>query len=138
MESIRFNPRQTLLAALVAATFCAPAAAAGAKVSWEDILNDDKTTGDVLSYGLGLKAQRHSTLTTVNTKNVENLVPAWSFSFGGEKQRGQEGQVLVHDGVIYATSLLFPHFCDRSENRQAPLGVCRSPAGRYPSLLRRG
>ena len=104
MESIRFNPRQTLLAALVAATFCAPAAAAGAKVSWEDILNDDKTTGDVLSYGLGLKAQRHSTLTTVNTKNVENLVPAWSFSFGGEKQRGQEGQVLVHDGVIYATS----------------------------------
>jgi hypothetical protein len=62
MESIRFNPRQTLLAALVAATFCAPAVAAGAKVSWEDILNDDKTPGDVLSYGLGLKAQRHSTL----------------------------------------------------------------------------
>jgi hypothetical protein len=33
-------------------------------VSWEDIVNDDKTTGDVLTYGLGLKAQRHSTLKT--------------------------------------------------------------------------
>jgi glucose dehydrogenase len=73
-------------------------------VPWEDIANDDKTTGDVLSYGLGLKAQRYSTAKTVNTKNVENLVPAWSFSFGGEKQRGQEGQALVHDGVIYVTA----------------------------------
>jgi alcohol dehydrogenase (cytochrome c) len=104
MKAIRFNPRQTLLAALVATTFCSSAGAVGSKVTWEDILNDDKTTGDVLSYGLGLKAQRHSTLAKVNTKNVEALVPAWSFSFGGEKQRGQEGQALVHDGVIYATS----------------------------------
>ena len=104
MHSIRFNSRQTVIAALVAATFCGSAIAAGAKVSWEDIVNDDKTTGDVLTYGLGMKAQRHSTLTKLNTANVANLLPAWSFSFGGEKQRGQEGQALVHDGVIYATS----------------------------------
>jgi alcohol dehydrogenase (cytochrome c) len=31
------------------------------------------------------------------------MVPAWSFSFGGEKQRGQESQALVHDGIIYVT-----------------------------------
>jgi alcohol dehydrogenase (cytochrome c) len=58
----------------------------------------------VLSYGLGLKAQRFSPLAKINTKNVEHLVPAWSFSFGGEKQRGQEAQALVHDGVIYVTA----------------------------------
>jgi PQQ-dependent dehydrogenase (methanol/ethanol family) len=104
MHSIRFNSRQTIIAALVAATFCGSAVAAGAKVSWEDIVNDDKTTGDVLTYGLGMKAQRHSPLAKINTSNVANLLPAWSFSFGGEKQRGQEGQALVHDGVIYATS----------------------------------
>ena len=103
MESNRFNPRQTLLAALVAAACCTSAQAAS-KVSWEDILNDDKTTQDVLSYGLGLKAQRYSPLAKINTKNVEHLVPAWSFSFGGEKQRGQEAQALVHDGVIYVTA----------------------------------
>ncbi|MGE0675240.1 MAG: PQQ-binding-like beta-propeller repeat protein, partial [Methylibium sp.] len=73
-------------------------------VTWEDISNDDRTSTDVLSYGLGLKAQRYSPLKQISTANVQKLVPAWSHSFGGEKQRGQEGQVLVHDGVIYATS----------------------------------
>ena len=91
------------LAAALALTLAGSAWAAGAKVTWDDIQNDDKTPGDVLSYGLGLKAQRFSPLTKVNTKNVENLVPAWSFSFGGEKQRGQEGQALVQDGVVYVT-----------------------------------
>ncbi|WP_341646588.1 methanol/ethanol family PQQ-dependent dehydrogenase [Thauera sp. SDU_THAU2] len=94
------------LRAIVVATAAALSlpVAAVTDVTWEDILNDHKTTGDVLSYGLGLKAQRHSPLKAVNTDNVANLVPAWSFSFGGEKQRGQEAQVLVHDGVIYATA----------------------------------
>ncbi|MCV2219430.1 methanol/ethanol family PQQ-dependent dehydrogenase [Thauera sp. Sel9] len=94
------------LRAIVVATAAALSlpVAAVTDVTWEDILNDHKTTGDVLSYGLGLKAQRHSPLKAVNTENVANLVPAWSFSFGGEKQRGQEAQVLVHDGVIYATA----------------------------------
>lgn len=73
-------------------------------VAWEDIANDHKTTSDVLSYGLGLTAQRYSPAKTINTQNVAGLLPVWSYSFGGEKQRGQEGQVLVHDGVIYATA----------------------------------
>ena len=98
----RFKPA---VLALALATLCAGGAqAAGKAVTWDDIRNDDKTPGDVLTYGLGLKAQRHSPLKTVNTKNVAGLVPVWSFSFGGEKQRGQEAQALVHDGVIYVTS----------------------------------
>ena len=58
----------------------------------------------MLSYGLGLKAQRHSLAKRINTKNVDQIVPAWTFSFGGEKQRGQEAQALVHDGIIYVTA----------------------------------
>ena len=104
MKNRRVNLKPGLLAFALAAAFGTSAQAAGTKVTWDDIRNDDKTPGDVLSYGLGLKAQRHSTLKTVNTKNVANLVPAWSFSFGGEKQRGQESQALVHDGVIYVTA----------------------------------
>jgi alcohol dehydrogenase (cytochrome c) len=73
-------------------------------VTWNDIANDDKTGQDVLNYGLGLKTQRHSPLKQINARNVDQLVPAWSFSFGGEKQRGQEAQALVHDGVVYVTS----------------------------------
>jgi alcohol dehydrogenase (cytochrome c) len=32
------------------------------------------------------------------------LVPAWSFSFGGEKQRGQESQPLIYNGKMFVTA----------------------------------
>ncbi len=73
-------------------------------VTAQDILNDAKTGGDVVSFGLGTQGQRHSALTAVNTNTVKNLVPAWSMSFGGEKQRGQESQPLVHDGKMFVTA----------------------------------
>ncbi|MGU3388710.1 methanol/ethanol family PQQ-dependent dehydrogenase [Methylobacterium sp. D53M] len=73
-------------------------------VAWEDILNDQQTNNDVLMYGMGVKAQRYSSLDKINTENVGRMKPKWSFSFGDEKQRGQEGQALVHDGVIYITA----------------------------------
>ncbi len=73
------------------------------KVSWDDILNDKNTTEDVLMYGMGPEAKRYSKLDEINTKTIKDLVPAWTFSFGGEKQRGQESQALVHDGKIYVT-----------------------------------
>ena len=89
----------------VAATLALTAHAANVKpVTWEDIANDHKTTADVLTYGLGLTAQRYSPAKTLNTKNVAGLVPVWSYSFGGEKQRGQEAQALIHDGVMYVTA----------------------------------
>ncbi|HCL78198.1 MAG TPA: PQQ-dependent dehydrogenase, methanol/ethanol family, partial [Pseudomonas sp.] len=72
-------------------------------VSWEDIANDHVSTNNVLQYGLGTHAQRFSPLALVNDKNVFKLTPAWSFSFGEEKQRGHESQALIHDGVIYVT-----------------------------------
>ncbi|MEK8025288.1 methanol/ethanol family PQQ-dependent dehydrogenase [Pseudaquabacterium rugosum] len=95
--------RHGLIAAAAAAT-CGLPAWAVKPVTWDDIANDAKNGQDVLSYGLGLTAQRHSPLKQINRKTVKNLVPAWSFSFGGEKQRGQEAQALVHDGVVYVTA----------------------------------
>ncbi len=100
--------KKTALYASIASMFLSGFIAAGAQaqskgVTWEDIANDDKTPGDVLSYGLGLHSQRYSALDKINASNVGTLQPAWSFSFGGEKQRGQESQALVHDGVIYVT-----------------------------------
>ncbi|GLS46447.1 PQQ-dependent methanol/ethanol family dehydrogenase [Methylobacterium brachythecii] len=78
--------------------------ASASNVTWEDILHDQETDKDILMYGMGIKAQRYSNLDKVNTKNVGLLKPKWSFSFGDEKQRGQEGQALVHDGIIYITA----------------------------------
>ncbi len=80
----------------------APAAAAAGPTD-ADILNDEKTPGDVLTYGMGLRGQRFSPLTKLTASNVARLVPAFSASLGGEKQRGQEAQPIVYDGMIYVT-----------------------------------
>ncbi|WP_020682730.1 PQQ-dependent methanol/ethanol family dehydrogenase [Marinobacterium rhizophilum] len=75
-----------------------------AGVTDQDIQNDQATTEDVVSYGMGLRGQRYSPLTKVNTDTVKELRPVWAFSFGGEKQRGQESQPMVKDGVMYVTA----------------------------------
>ena len=72
-------------------------------VTDEDIKNDHKTVEDVVTYGHGQSGQRFSPLKQINKSNVKALVPVWNFSFGGEKQRGQESQPLVKDGVMYVT-----------------------------------
>lgn len=75
-----------------------------AGVTDEDILNDQQTTDSIVSYGMGPEAQRYSPLDKINTSTVKNLVPVWAFSYGGEKQRGQEAQPLVYNGKIFVTA----------------------------------
>ena len=102
------NPfKRTLIAATVATLVAATGmvgSAFAAGVTDEDIVNDATTTGDVVSFGMGTQAQRFSPLEQINLETVKDLVPAWSMSFGGEKQRGQEAQPLIHDGVMYITA----------------------------------
>ncbi|BAL23878.1 methanol/ethanol family PQQ-dependent dehydrogenase [Azoarcus sp. KH32C] len=75
------------------------------EVTDNDILKDGTgITSQVVTYGLGTKGQRFSPLAKVNTSTVKNLVPVWSFSFGGEKQRGQQSQPIVFDGKMYVTA----------------------------------
>jgi alcohol dehydrogenase (cytochrome c) len=89
------------LIAVTAAMIALSPAYAG--VTEEDLANDATTPGDVLTNGMGRTLQRFSPLETLNRDNVQNLLPAWAFSLGGEKQRGQETQPLIHDGVMYIT-----------------------------------
>jgi alcohol dehydrogenase (cytochrome c) len=89
--------RSTLLAALASAALPMMALAQSA----DELKNDHKTPGDVLTYGMGYNHQRFSPLTQVNKQNVKRLVPAWSYSLADN--RGQEAQPLLRDGVIYLT-----------------------------------
>jgi alcohol dehydrogenase (cytochrome c) len=75
-----------------------------AQVTDAMIAKDAADTDSVLSWGMGTQGQRFSPLTTINTKNVSKLAPAWSMSFGGEKQRGQESQPLVYKGKMFVTA----------------------------------
>ncbi|CAM5333729.1 MAG TPA: methanol/ethanol family PQQ-dependent dehydrogenase [Thauera sp.] len=72
-------------------------------VTDEDILKDAELTHQIVTHGLGTKGQRYSPLKQINPETVRNLVPAWAFSFGGEKQRGQQSQPLIHDGKMFVT-----------------------------------
>lgn len=76
---------------------------AHAQVTEEMLANDQASTGDVLTNGMGRHLQRYSPLDILNRDNVQNLMPVWAFSLGGEKQRGQETQPLIHDGMMYIT-----------------------------------
>lgn len=101
MKTLLRTGISTLAFAIGLAAVGDPASAAG--VTEQDILNDAATTNQVVTYGMGPQAQRYSPLDLVNRETVRKLVPVWSFSFGGEKQRGQESQAVVHDGVVFVT-----------------------------------
>jgi alcohol dehydrogenase (cytochrome c) len=70
--------------------------------SAQDLLNDHKTPGDVLVYGMGYSGQRYSPLTQINKSNVKRLVPKWSYSI--TDNRGAEAFPVIRDGVIYTTA----------------------------------
>lgn len=76
---------------------------AHADVTDQMLADDTASTGDVLTNGMGRHLQRYSPLDILNKENIDNLIPAWAFSLGGEKQRGQETQPLIHDGIMYIT-----------------------------------
>lgn len=89
--------------AFAALAVLACAGSVQAQVTEADLAKDAESTGDVLTNGMGRGLQRFSPLTTLNATNVKNLMPAWAFSLGGEKQRGQESQPIIYDGVMYIT-----------------------------------
>ncbi|MEP3603131.1 MAG: PQQ-dependent methanol/ethanol family dehydrogenase [Stappiaceae bacterium] len=93
--------RRILMTATV--SILAISVAQAADVTEEDLANDQANTSQIVTNGMGRHLQRFSPLTTLNKDNVKNLVPAWAFSLGGEKQRGQETQPLIHDGIMYIT-----------------------------------
>jgi alcohol dehydrogenase (cytochrome c) len=99
MMTSRFTSMLALAAALTVANV--PALAAGPTDA--DLMNSATSTKDVLTYGMGPKGQRFSPLTAINVNTVGGLTAVYSFSLGGEKQRGQESQPIVYDGMIYVT-----------------------------------
>lgn len=88
---------------LAAAAALVCAGMAQAQVTEADLANDATSVENVLTNGMGRGLQRFSPLTSLNRDNVGKLVPAWAFSLGGEKQRGQESQPIVYDGIMYIT-----------------------------------
>lgn len=90
--------RPTLLAVLLSAAVPTMVLAQTS----QDLKNDEKTTGDVLVYGMGYSAQRYSPLTQINKQNVNRLVPVWGYSLAD--LQGGKSFPVVKDDVIYITT----------------------------------
>jgi alcohol dehydrogenase (cytochrome c) len=90
--------RSTLFVALLSAIVPFAALAQTA----DDLKNDEKTTGDVLVYGMGYSGNRFSPLTQINKENVGKLVPVWAYSLSD--LQGGEGFPVIKDGVVYITT----------------------------------
>src|SRR5262245_39187360 len=97
------TPHQPFARTLLSVALLLSSSLALAGVTDQEILDDAKSTDQVVTNGLGLQGQRYSTLDALNADNVQQLRPVWALSFGGEKQRGQQAQPLVKDGVMYVT-----------------------------------
>src|SRR5205814_6555002 len=96
------NMQLKLTSVLVAAAFASTAA--HAVVTDSMIQSEATSTGNVLTWGINTQGQRYSPLKQVNTATVGKLAPVWAFSFGGEKQRGQEAQPVIHNGKMFVTA----------------------------------
>ncbi|HKY21647.1 MAG TPA: PQQ-dependent dehydrogenase, methanol/ethanol family [Vicinamibacterales bacterium] len=81
------------------------AVAGMAQAQTQQDLNRDGNVGstdNVLTYGMGYHQQRFSKLDQINKKTVKRLVPVWSASLNADT--GEQGQPLVHNGVLYAAN----------------------------------
>ncbi len=89
---------------LIAAALALACGAAQAQTQQE--LNRDGnggSTDNVLTYGMGYHQQRFSKLDQINKNTVKRLVPVWSSSLANEF--GEQGQPLVHNGVLYTANV---------------------------------
>ena len=68
----------------------------------QDLIKDQDTPGDVLTYGMGYGQQRYSKLTQIGKTSVKRLVPVWNFSLNNPQ--AQESQPIISGGVMYVTT----------------------------------
>jgi len=97
-QKLKKNPSFKIIAGLLSTLLCCSTWAQ----SDQDLLNDAKSTQDVLVYGMGYQGQRFSPLKQINKSNVKRLVPIWSYSL--DDARGAESFPIIKDGVIYSTT----------------------------------
>jgi alcohol dehydrogenase (cytochrome c) len=74
-------------------------------VSYERLLNANKTPQDWLMYGGDYHSQRFSRLTQINRKNVHSLKPAWVYQPSHPLQPIETSPVVV-SGIMYVTEPL--------------------------------
>ncbi len=68
----------------------------------QDLIKDQDTPSDVLTYGMGYGQQRYSKLTQIGKTSVKRLVPVWNFSLNNPQ--AQENQPIISGGIMYVST----------------------------------
>ena len=98
--------KQLLMSSLVASTCLVPIAAAGgpiqdySPVTPERLKNPEP--GNWMHYRRTYDGQGYSPLDQINTSNVKNLVPVWTFSTGVVE--GHEAPPIINNGVMFVAT----------------------------------
>ena len=98
--------RQWMWAGLAAASALWPAIAAAGEIGNYSPVTADRLTnpepGNWMLYRRTYDGQGYSPLDKINTTNVKNLVPVWTFSTGVSE--GHEAPPLVNNGVMFVAT----------------------------------
>ena len=68
----------------------------------QDLINDGKSTENVLMHSMGYDRKSYSPLKQINKTNVKRLVPVWSTSVMNDQ--GELGQPTIYNGVMYVVN----------------------------------
>ena len=94
----------------------------------DDLVNDAKSTDDVVTQGLGYDRKNYSALKEINRSNVKRLVPVWSASLMNDV--GELGAPTVYDGVMYVVNGKWTFAIDVETGRQ----IWRTPVDAEPGV----
>src|SRR4051812_33295914 len=98
--------------------------------SAEDLLNANKNTDNVTTFGMGYVLKMYSPLKQINKSNVKRLVPVWSFSTNNDM--GDLSQPTVYNGVMYVVNGNWTFAIDIGTGRQ----IWRTPVNYDRAALR--
>ena len=97
--------KQWLLSGLLASTCLVSIAAAGPIENYSPVTADrlkNPEPGNWMHYRRTYDGQGYSTLDQINTSNVKNLTPVWTFSTGVVE--GHEAPPIINNGVMFVAT----------------------------------
>ncbi len=81
-----------------------------------ELIADQATPDNVLTYGMGYNQNRYSPLKQINKSNIRKLAPVWTA--GLENDFGEQAQPLLYDGVLYISNAKWTYAIDALTGKQ--------------------
>src|SRR5215831_1860606 len=102
----------------------------------QELINDGKNTGNVLTHSMGYDRKSYSPLNQINKDNVKRLVPIWNASLMNDQ--GELAQPTIYNGVMYVINGKWTFAIDVESGRQIWRTAVELERGVQRSAFHRG